>query len=121
MTTGTAPSAPGSPSSVADSKSVTLTWDKPTTPADGSFTYRIERSTDGGRTWVELVVTDKTTYTDMPLDAGTTYTYRITPLNGTIPGESVTVTVATKEVEKQAITPEPVSYTHLTLPTKRIV
>jgi titin len=108
VTTGTAPSAPGSPSSVADSKSITLNWDKPTTPADGSFTYRIERSTDGGRTWVELVVTDKTTYTDMPLDAGTTYTYRITPLNGTIPGESVTVTVATKEVEKQAITPEPV-------------
>lgn len=78
------------------------------TPADVAFTYRVERSTDGGRTWVELVVTDKTTYTDSPLDAGTSYTYRVTPLNGTIAGESVTVIVATKEVEKQSITPEPV-------------
>jgi hypothetical protein len=48
-----------------------------------------------------------TTFVDSGLESGASYTYRVTPLNNQLVGESVTVDVTTKAVEKQGIVPAP--------------
>lgn len=104
---GTTPSAPNNLAATSTTSSVTLTWDAPSIPVGADLTYKIERSVDGGRIWTVVSTVGATTFVDSGLDAATAYTYRVTPLNVQLVGESVTVEVTTKAAEKQGIIPTP--------------
>ncbi|MBU6240488.1 MAG: fibronectin type III domain-containing protein, partial [Acidobacteria bacterium] len=119
---GTTPSAPRNISYTSDTSSVTLSWDAPTTPAGAALTYKIERSTDGGATWTVVTTVERTSYANTGLESGTTYRYRVTPLNGDLNGEAVTIETKTKTVEKQALAPapEPVVPTPTPAPTPAV-
>ncbi|MDE2589928.1 MAG: fibronectin type III domain-containing protein, partial [Patescibacteria group bacterium] len=80
---------PNSPTSLTattiSSSQINLSW---TAPTGGNGTlngYKIESSTNGGSTWSTIVANTTntgTTYSNTGLASGTTYTYRVSALNG---------------------------------------
>src|SRR2546426_948620 len=81
-----APSPPSALTATAVSSSqVTLSWTAPSDNGGSAITgYMIERSTDGGSTWSKLVANTGitgTTYSDIGLAHGATYTYRVSAIN----------------------------------------
>ncbi len=93
-----APSAPRSdlPSFISVSTTkVVIDWKD----VDGETGYRVERSSDGGNTWVTRaanLAANTPSYTDSTVTAGTNYTYRITPLSSLGDGIAYTVTGASR-------------------------
>ncbi len=62
---------------------ISLSWN----PSLTATTYTIQRSDDGGATWIDLVTGfGGTTYNDTTVVLGTTYNYTVTPYNGNHPG-----------------------------------
>src|SRR5207247_352419 len=81
-----APSPPSAPTAAAVSSSqINLSWTAPADNGGSAITgYKIERSTDGGSTWSTLVANtgiSGTTYSDIGLTHGATYTYRVSAIN----------------------------------------
>ena len=65
-------------------KEIDLAWTAPNNGGSAITGYQIERSTDGGTTYTDLVAntnTPTTSYTDINLTAGTTYYYKISAIN----------------------------------------
>ncbi|MBI2859883.1 MAG: PKD domain-containing protein, partial [Chloroflexi bacterium] len=87
-----APETPAlSPAQAQAAGPVVLTWNN---VAD-ELGYRIERSSDGGATFTQIVEVgaDVATYTDTAAAPATAYQYRVTAFNGLGTGASNTVTV----------------------------
>jgi hypothetical protein len=65
---------------VTSSNQIVLTWSDVASDAG----YRVERSIDGGSSWIAVITTDHDviSYADDGLEAGTTYTYRVIAING---------------------------------------
>ena len=65
-------------------KEIDLAWTAPNNGGSAITGYQIERSTDGGTTYTDLVAntnTSATSYTDINLTAGTTYYYKVSAIN----------------------------------------
>ncbi len=81
-TSGTpATAAPGAPKSVtatATSTKVTVKWTAADSLADG---YKVERSTDGGKTYTTVGVVTTASFSDTRISPSTTYTYKVTAYN----------------------------------------
>src|SRR5207245_808826 len=95
-----APSPPSALTATAISSSqVTLSWTAPADNGGSSITgYKVERSTDGGTTWTKLVANTGitgTTYSDIGLTHGATYTYRVSAINAVGPGSPSSTASAT--------------------------
>src|SRR5437867_3545495 len=85
-TLAVAPSPPtGLAATTVSSSQINLSWTAPADNGGSAITgYKIERSTDGGSTWSTLVANtgiSGTTYSDIGLTHGTTYTYRVSTMN----------------------------------------
>src|SRR5207302_6664675 len=83
----TIPAAPTSlVANTVSSSQINLSWSAPTNNGGSAITgYKIDRSTDGGSTWSNLVSSTEstaTTYSNTGLASGTTYTYRVSAING---------------------------------------
>lgn len=80
----TLPTSPTSLTATAVSSSqINLSWTAPS--GNGTTGYKIERSTDGGSTWSTIksnTGNTNTSYSDTGLAASTTYTYRVSTING---------------------------------------
>src|SRR5207245_10398234 len=66
--------------------------------------YKIERSTDGGTTWITIVSTSgstATTYSDTGLAHTTTYTYRVAAINSVGTGSPSATASATTSEERR--------------------
>jgi predicted phage tail protein len=100
----TIPDAPGSPGSAVDLKTITLTW---TTPSNGGAvlkSYLIELKGTGGN-WSNAasVGPGLNTYSFTGLTPGTTYTYRISAVNGV--GTSAAVEFAAAKIPSTPAAP----------------
>src|SRR2546426_734387 len=85
-TLAAAPSSPtGVTATTVSSSQVNLSWTAPSDNGGSAITgYMIERSADGGSTWSKLVANTGitgTTYSDIGLAHGATYTYRVSAIN----------------------------------------
>src|SRR5207245_476639 len=85
-TLAAAPSPPTAlTATTVSSSQVNLSWTAPSDNGRSAITgYMIERSTDGGSTWSKLVANTGitgTTYSDIGLAHGATYTYRVSAIN----------------------------------------
>src|SRR5437867_6143423 len=85
-TLAVAPSPPtGLAATTVSSSQINLSWTAPADNGGSAMTgYKIERSTDGGSTWSTLVANtgiSGTTYSDIGLTHGATYTYRVSAIN----------------------------------------
>ena len=72
---GLPPTTPGTPQVTPSQNSIVVTWAR--SVAADAPTYTVQRSSDGGRTWVTVTTTTATTFTDDGLTSGTAYSYRI--------------------------------------------
>lgn len=94
MSVTTAPSAPAAPTFTnLTSTSVTVDW----TPVAGALTYKVQRSIDGGTTWVTVAANLPATATSFGvtgLTSATTYLFRIVAVgvNASTNGASASVT-----------------------------
>ncbi len=82
-----APSAPaGLVASPLSSSQISLAWNTPSSNGGSAITgYKIERSANSGTTWSVIVSntgTTSTTYIDSGLSGATTYSYRVSAVNG---------------------------------------
>jgi subtilisin family serine protease len=89
---------PAAPSNLAaqalSSTSVKLTW---TDNSTNEQSFRIERSTDGGVTWTQIVQmpANYTTWTQTGLTSGKTYLYRVRAYDGSVNGSYSNVATVT--------------------------
>lgn len=67
---------------------IDLDWDAVVIDRVEYILYKIDRTSDGGRTWDYIMTTDLLRYTDDSATPGIEYLYRITPYNGTSPAAS---------------------------------
>jgi len=67
---------------------IDLDWDAVVIDRVEYILYKIDRTSDGGRTWDYIMTTDLVRYTDESATSGIEYLYRITPYNGTSPASS---------------------------------
>jgi len=67
---------------------IDLDWDAVVIDRVEYILYKIDRTSDGGRTWDYIMTTDLLRYTDESATSGIEYLYRITPYNGTSPASS---------------------------------
>lgn len=74
----TAPAAPKSVTATASSTKVTVSWTAADNLADG---FKVERSSDGGKTYKTLGMATTSSYNDTGISASTTYTYMVTAYN----------------------------------------
>src|SRR2546422_871876 len=116
--------APGKPiglaGSVVSPSQINLSWTAPASNGGPSIAgYMIERSTDGGTSWLTIVTNTGIAqyinhYTDYFLSASTVYTYRVSAINGIgtgFPSGSASATTSTATV------PDPPRYLSPTVPT----
>ncbi len=85
----TLPAAPILTAVPASATSINLSW----TASPSATNYKLEKSTDGGLTWTQVVQQATLTYTHASLTADTSYKYRVSASNAT--GSSVTSGVVT--------------------------
>ena len=107
FTRDTKPAAPTSLSAAAASTTqIDLSWSAPAKNGGSDVTgYRIEVSTDGGRTWSELVADTEsadTGYSHKGLTAGTTRHYRVLAINAVGTGSASGVASATTVAESSS-------------------
>ena len=107
FTRDTKPAAPTSLSAAAASTTqIDLSWSAPAKNGGSDVTgYRIEVSTDGGRTWSELVADTEsadTGYLHKGLTAGTTRHYRVLAINAVGTGSASGVASATTVAESSS-------------------
>ena len=84
------PTVPGSPTGLTatsiSTSQINLSWTAPANNGGSAITgYMIERSTDSGTTWSVIqsnTGSTSTTYSDTGLSSSTTYTYRVSAING---------------------------------------
>lgn len=89
----------GLAASVVSLSQIDLSWSAPTNDGGSTITgYQIERSTNGGSTWVAIIPNTNstvTTYSDTGLAANTAYTYLVSAINSigtSFPSNTATVT-----------------------------
>jgi len=90
VSSGGNPTVPQPPTNLsatsASTSQINLSWSAPADNGGSAITgYQIERSTDSGSTWSVLVPSTgsvSTTYSDTGLAASTSYTYRVSAING---------------------------------------
>src|SRR3989475_827983 len=95
--------APSPPSGLAatavSSSQINLSWAPPTDNGGSAITgYMIERSANGGSTWSTIVSNSgstATTYSDIGLMHGTSYTYRVSAINSVGTGSPSSTASAT--------------------------
>jgi Abnormal spindle-like microcephaly-assoc'd, ASPM-SPD-2-Hydin len=75
--TGTTATISLSGTGVAASYQVNLTWDAPTNPSDPVASYNIYRAVSGSSTYQVLNSSTSTSYTDMSVANGTSYSYYV--------------------------------------------
>ena len=93
------PAAPtGLTATPLSSSDIYLTWNA--TP--GAFSYRVERSADGGSSWAAIGTTTATSLNDSGLTAATTYLYRVIATSGGGDSAPSTVVSATTLVAPPA-------------------
>jgi titin len=122
ITAGLPPSTPGAPQVTPSQTSTVVTWAAST--AAGAPTYTVQRSADGGRTWVTVTTTSATTFTDNGLTSGTAYSYRIIAEYAGL-RSSASPATATKTLTPAVVDPDPTFEIKLVLradlvPTSRI-
>lgn len=91
---GSAPSPVDLTATAQGSDRIDLNWTD-SEPLDPSVTYRVERSADGTGGWSVLASVTETSYSDVELDAGTTWHYRVIALRGGLESEPSEVISAT--------------------------
>ena len=79
VTASTYPAQPVLTPNVISTTEIDLAW----AAVASAFSYKLERSTDGGTTWSTLATQSATSYADTGLTADTTYKYRLTAINAT--------------------------------------
>ena len=89
LDTGSSSTAPQAPTGLAattiSQSQIHLSWTAANNGGSPITGYKIGRSTDGGSTWTPTVSntgSTATTYSDTGLDPSTTYTYRVSAING---------------------------------------
>ena len=108
------PAPTGLTATPVSSVQIDLTWQA----SAGATSYRVERSTNGGSSWVTAGTTPGTTsFSDTGLTAATTYTYRVVATNAggdsaPSPGAVATTPVAPPEAPT-GVTATPVSSTQI--------
>jgi titin len=105
VTAGLPPATPAAPTVTPSETSAVVSW-QPVTAA-GTPTYTVQRSSDGGRTWVTVTTTTSTSITDSALTANTSYSYRITAAFAGLSSAASPAT-ATKTLVPAVVTPDPV-------------
>jgi uncharacterized lipoprotein NlpE involved in copper resistance len=83
---------------------VALSWQD---TAYNETAYRVERSSDNGTTWTTLTATlpaNSTAFSDANVIGGTSYAYRVTPLNGATAGAPSSIATARAVVANAAPT-----------------
>ncbi len=106
----TVPQSPSNLSATAASSSqINLSWNTPSDNGGSAITgYMIERSQDNGNTWNTIVSntgSTATTYSNTGLASSTTYTYRVSAINGI--GTSSPSNTATATTPIQVSAPQP--------------
>jgi titin len=104
VTAGLPPTTPGTPQVTPSQTSTVVTWQAST--AAGVPMYTVQRSADGGRTWVTVTTTTATSITDTGLTSGTSYSYRIIAEYAGLTSAASPVT-ATKTLVPPAAMPDP--------------
>ena len=104
VTAGLPPTTPGAPQVTPLQTIAVVTW-APSTAA-GAPTYTVQRSADGGRTWVTVTTTSATTFTDNGLTSGTVYSYRIIAEYAGM-NSSASQATATKTLTPGVVLPDP--------------
>src|SRR6185312_3229773 len=103
------PQPPTNLSATATSTSqINLSWTAPSDNGGSPITgYKINRSDDGGSTWITLVQntgTTATTYSDTGLSPGTTHSYRVFAINSVGTSPSSNIAIATTITQVHTIT-----------------
>src|SRR5207249_4306304 len=102
------PSSPTSLSATTISSSqINLSWTTPSSTGGSAITgYKIDRSTNGGSTWSTIIASTgstATTYSNTGLTSGTTYTYRVSAINGVGTSSPSNVASATTTMPSSSI------------------
>src|SRR6185437_11627046 len=105
----TVPQPPTNLSATAVSSSqINLSWNAPSNNGGSPITgYKINRSDDGGTTWITLVQNTQstgTTYSDTGLSPSTTHSYRVFAINGIGTSPSSNTAIATTIAQVHTIT-----------------
>jgi hypothetical protein len=101
----TIPEAPtGLVAIVVSTSQIDLSWNAPDDGGSAITGYQIERSTDGGSTWIIVSNTTSaaTTYSDVGLEANITYHYRASAINSvgtSLPSNTATATTSIQSTE----------------------
>ncbi len=113
-TTNPATAPPGAPKNVSAAYSsstskITVKWTAADSNASG---FKVERSSDGGKTWKTVGVVTTASFSDSSLSASTTYTYMVTAYN--------TLGWATGSIKPTVTTPSTVNLdVNVPVPTSR--
>jgi titin len=102
---GLPPTTPGTPQVTPSQTSAVVTW--AASSATGAPNYTVQRSADGGRTWVTVTSTTATLLTDTGLTANTAYSYRVIADYAGLTSQYSSVT-ATKTLSPVVVHPDPV-------------
>lgn len=104
----TVPEAPtGLAANVVSTSQIDLSWNAPRDGGSPITGYQIERSTDGGATWVALVSNTNstaTTYSDAGLEVNTAYYYRVSAINSVGTSLPSNTAAATTNIQSTEIT-----------------
>ncbi len=110
LTVQTVAASPTLTATAVSNTEIDLTWNASTT----AFSYKLERSANGGTTWATVVTQGGLTYNDTGLTTDTSYKYRVSAINGA--GSSPVSTAATVAT----LLPSPTGVAALTYSSTRV-